>query len=109
VLLLPQVFAFILGRGALTLPLTFVQFTAVLLAPFMPAELAASKVNSSSTTAAAAAAHGASLTSSTQTAAAAEGGRDGSPSAASVIVNPFMLKGGTHAGVLCMAYACACG
>jgi len=39
-----QVIAFILGRGALTLPLTFVQFAAVMLAPFMPAEIAADKV-----------------------------------------------------------------
>lgn len=39
-----KVIAFILGRGALTLPLTFVQFAAVMLAPFMPAEIAADKV-----------------------------------------------------------------
>jgi hypothetical protein len=50
--LLLQVVAFILGRGALTLPLTFIQFAAVMLAPFMPAEIAADKVvNSSSATA----------------------------------------------------------
>lgn len=45
-----QVIAFILGRGALTLPLTFVQFAAVMLAPFMPAEIAADKVADSSRT-----------------------------------------------------------
>lgn len=39
-----KVAAFILGRGALTLPLSLVQFTAVMLAPFMPAEIAADKV-----------------------------------------------------------------
>lgn len=43
-LLVVQVAAFILGRGALTLPLTLFQFTAVMLAPFMPAEIAADKV-----------------------------------------------------------------
>lgn len=42
--LVMQVAAFILGRGALTLPLTLFQFTAVMLAPFMPAEIAADKV-----------------------------------------------------------------
>lgn len=39
-----QVAAFVLGRGALTLPLSLFQFTAVMLAPFMPAEIAADKV-----------------------------------------------------------------
>jgi hypothetical protein len=42
--MLLQVAAFVLGRGALTLPLTLFQFTAVMLAPFMPAEIAADKV-----------------------------------------------------------------
>lgn len=46
--MLPQVVAFILGRGALTLPLNFIQFAAVMLAPFMPAEIAANKVVSDS-------------------------------------------------------------
>lgn len=43
--LLLQVAAFVLGRGALTLPLSLFQFTAVMLAPFMPAEMAADKVS----------------------------------------------------------------
>lgn len=40
-----QVLAFIMGRGVLVLPLSLPQFTAVMLAPFMPAQLVASRLS----------------------------------------------------------------
>lgn len=45
-----QVLAFILGRGALTLPLSYIQFVCVMLAPFMPAEVAAVSPSPNNTT-----------------------------------------------------------
>eukprot|EP00878_Enallax_costatus_P007911 GHUV01008276.1.p1 GENE.GHUV01008276.1~~GHUV01008276.1.p1 ORF type:complete len:481 (+),score=169.26 GHUV01008276.1:824-2266(+) len=40
-----QVLAFIMGRGVLVLPLSLPQFAAVMLAPFMPAQLVASRLS----------------------------------------------------------------
>lgn len=44
-LIVLQVLAFIMGRGVLVLPLTLPQFVAVMLAPFMPAQLVASRLS----------------------------------------------------------------